>query len=579
MKLNKLFILASFIALAGCKKLIDLTPLSNINSATYYSTVGEVSTALTGCYNGMFAPLNDEWTLSELRSDNTIQGVPASTSTPNRDLSDLDMFFPSVSHQGNYNFWLNNYYNIRNVNFVLNSLNVNYVPSSGTLNFDQVTIPATAADVKRLSAEATFIRAYHYFNLVRLYGDVSLVHEPISPEEAKTINRSPVADIYKLIIADLTNTANNGSTARFAAIPSVDLGRANSWSAKALLAKVYLTLNRKTEAAALCQDIITNSGYALQASYANIFSVSNEMNSEILFAIRFKAGGIGLGTSLPNAFAPLNSGAAIIVGDGRGLNFPTQELYNSYNAIAAVGNVRSGNTSVTLTAANPSITVGMPVTGTQIANGTTVAAISGTTLTLSIPANATLATAALLIGGDARRTVNIGIFTGAKFFPQKFISATTTVANDSENDWPVIRFADVILMLAEAQGNNATSIGLINQIRARANVPALVAASITTPAQFETALANERRWEFAFENQRFYDLLRFNTTFTTIKSTDVIKNHFASMYTVHYGLYPAPRLTLLEMQAFVTNDRMLLPIPQREIDNNTQIIIKQNPGY
>jgi hypothetical protein len=81
------------------------------------------------------------------------------------------------------------------------------------------------------------------------------------------------------------------------------------------------------------------------------------------------------------------------------------------------------------------------------------------------------------------------------------------------------------------------------------------------------------------ENQRWYDLLRFNTTFTSIRSIQVMNNHFAAMYTVHYGLYPAPRLTLLEMQAFVTNDRMLLPIPQREIDNNTQIVIKQNPGY
>ena len=101
MKFNKLFILTSFVALVGCQKLIDLTPQSNINSATYYSNVSEVNTALNGCYSGMVAPLNDEWTLSELRSDNSIQGIPASTSTPNRDLSDLDMFFPSVSHQGN----------------------------------------------------------------------------------------------------------------------------------------------------------------------------------------------------------------------------------------------------------------------------------------------------------------------------------------------------------------------------------------------------------------------------------------------------------------------------------------------
>jgi hypothetical protein len=578
MKLYKYLLIASFAVLAGCSKLIDLTPQSNINSATYYSNLSEISTALTGCYNGMRTPLTDEWTLTELRSDNTIQGVPASTATPNRDLSDLDMFFPNVSHQGNYSYWLNTHYNIRNVNFVLNSLNVNYSPAAGTLSFDPVTIPVTAADVKKLSAEATFIRAYHYFNLVRLYGDVFLVHEPISPEDAKQVNRSPVADIYKLIIADLSNTIANGSTAKFASIPGADLGRANSWAAKALLAKVYLTMNRKTDAATLLQDVITNSGYGLQASYANVFSIGNEMNSEILFAIRFKAGGIGLGSALPNAFAPLNSGAAIINGDGRGLNFPSQDLYNAYSSLTAVGNVRSGNTSVTLTAANPAIVVGMPVTGLQIAQGTTVAAISGTTLTLSTAANATLATAALKIGGDPRRIANIGIYTGAKFYIQKYISAVA-VANDAENDWPVIRFSDVLLMLAEAQGNSATSVALINQVRARVGLAAYTPADITTIAQFETALANERKFELAFENHRWFDLLRYNTTLTTIKVEQVMKDHLTYMYPLHYGLYPSPRLTLAEMLVFVNTDRMLLPIPQREIDNNTTIVIKQNPGY
>lgn len=578
MKRYKYIFLAALLGFVGCKKMIDLDPQSNISANNYYSNFSEINTALTGCYNGMLPTLNEEWQLTELRSDNSIQGVAASTSTVNRDLSDLDMFFPSPSHQGNYTYWLNNYYNIRNVNFVLNSLNVNYNESAGTIAYDPLTIPVTAAEARSLAAEASFIRAYHYFNLVRLYGGVFLVHEPISPEEAKLINRSTVADIYKLIIADLLNAVNNGATNRFSAIPAASLGRANSWSAKALLAKVYLTLNRKTDAATILQDIIANSGYALQANYANIFSTSNEMNSEILFAIRFKAGGIGLGSALPNSFAPLNSGAAIILGDGRGLNFPTSELYNSYSAIAAVGNVRSGNTSVTLTAANPAITVGMPVTGTQIANGTTVAAISGTTLTLSQAANATLTTAALLIGGDRRRTVNIGIFTGARFFVQKYIS-TITVANDAENDWPVIRFADVLLMLAEAEGNTPNSIANINQIRTRAGVPALTTAAINTTALFETALANERRWEFAFENQRWFDLVRFNTTLTTINAINIMQSHFAVMYPLHYALYPAPRLSLAEMQAFVINNKLLLPIPQREIDNNTQIVINQNPGY
>lgn len=566
------------ISISGCKKIIDLTPQSNINSGTYYSNVGEISTALTGCYNGMQKPLTDEWTLTELRSDNVIQGSRSSTSTVNRDLSDLDMFFPATSHQGLYSYWLSTYYNVRNTNFVLNSLGVNYSESAGTLSYDPITIPVSDADRKKLAAEASFIRAYHYFNMVRLFGGVFLVHEPISPEDAKGLNRVAVADIYKLIIADLQNTVSFGSTTKFASIPTADLGRANSWAAKALLAKVYLTLNRKPEAATLLQDVITNSGYSLQSSYANVFSITNEMNSEILFAIRFKAGGIGLGSTLPNLFAPTNSGAAIANGDGKGYMTPSQELNNTYFSISLTGSsVKKDSTRVVLAAANASILPGMFVTGTQIATGTTVAAISGNVLTLSLPATVTSATATLSIG-DPRKVISIGTYTGNVLYPAKLIS-NPAIANDAENDWIVIRYADVLLMLAEAQGNTAASIGLINQVRNRAKIAPLDPLLINTTALYESALANERRWELALENQRFFDLQRENTGFTTLTIEQTIKDHFAIMYPLHYVGYPAPTLTLAQMQGFVTPQRMLLPIPQREIDNNTRIVIAQNPGY
>ncbi len=508
-------ILLSGIALIGCKKTIDLYPQSNLNTATYYSNASEVSTALTGCYNGMQRPLLDEWTLTELRSDNAVQGVAASTSTPNRDLSDLDMFFPSTSHAGVYNFWLNTYFDIRNLNLVLNSLGTNYNEGAGAISYDEIKIPVADADRKKMATEASFIRAYHYFNLVRLYGGVFLIHEPISPIDAKNLNRNTKDDIYKLIVADLLNAATNGAVAKFPQIPAADLGRANSWSAKALLAKVYLTLNRKAEAATILQDIITNSGYSLQATYANTFSITSEMNSEILFAVRYKAGGIGLGSTFANLFAPLNSGSAVVNGDGSGLNYPAADLNNLYTAT------------------------------------------------------------------DARKAVNIGVYgtgTAAKLYPKKHISAVAIV-RDAENDWPVIRYADVLLMLAEAQGNTAASIGLINQVRVRAGLTALTAATINTTALYENALSTERRLEFAFENQRWYDLVRFNTTFTTITAEQTMKDHFAVMYPLHYVSYPSPRLTLAEMQALVTINRMLLPIPQREIDNNTQLVITQNPGY
>jgi hypothetical protein len=582
MKLTKYFILFTAISFTACNKIIDLEPLSNSDAATFYSNVTELNAGLTGCYTGLQKPLIDEWTLTELRSDNVIQGGAASTSTVNRDLSDLDMFFPNVSHQGLYTYWLNTYYNIRNTNLLLNALGANYSETAGTLSYDPITIPVEEAVKKRIAAEASFIRAYHYFNLVRLYGGVFLVHEPISPDQAKLVNRTSVAEIYKLIIADLQNAATNGSATRFTSIPQAELGRANSWGAKALLAKVYLSLNRKTDAALLLQDIITNSGYSLQPSYANIFSINNEMNSEVLFAIRFKAGGLGLGSLLPNLFAPSNSGSLIVNGDGRGFMWPSHELNNSYASFSLTGaSVKRDTFRVVLTnaPANANIQVGMSLTGTQLAQNTTVAAINGNILTLSQPGVGNSTTATINVANDLRRGNSIGYFSNYTVrYPTKLISNPTFV-NDAENDWMVLRYADVLLMLAEAQGNTSTSIDLINQTRARARLPLLVASAINTPALFEKALADERRFEFAFENQRWFDLQRYNTTFTTITVEQTMKDHFTTMYPLHYTSYPNPKLTLAEMQAFVTPQRMLLPIPQREIDNNTQIVILQNPGY
>jgi hypothetical protein len=506
-------ILLCCIASTACNKVIDLYPQSNLNTGTYYSNLDEVRAALNGCYNGMQDPLQSEWQFTEQRSDNTKQGVTGSTSSVNRDLSDLDMFIPSTAHAAVYTYWLNTYNNIHNCNIVLQKLGVKYDAASGAISFNAIGIPVTDGDRKKLAAEALFIRAYHYFNLVRLYGGVFLVSDPISPADAKTMSRSTEADIYKLIEADLKASAANGITAKFAALTAADIGKANSWAAKGLLAKVYLTTNRKPEAIPLLQDVMMNSGYSLLSSYANVFSVTNEMNSEIIFAVRFKAGGLGLGSDFANQFAPLGSGAAVVNGDGKGLNYPSNELDTAYTA------------------------------------------------------------------ADARRAVSLGVYgtgTAAKLYVKKYIS-TVAVVNDAENDFPVLRYADIVLMLAEAQGFSTASVGLINQVRVPRALP--TAATATTVAQFEQLLSNERRLEFAFENQRWFDLLRFNTTLTTINAIQRMKDHFANEYFNHYRLYTAPALTLAELQANVTANKLVLPIPQREIDNNTQLKITQNPGY
>jgi hypothetical protein len=515
MKYIQYIFLVGCIGLFSCNKVIDVYPQSNLNTATYYSNLEEVKAALTGCYNGMQKSLSNEWQFTELRSDNSKQGSPGSTASGNRDLSDLDMFTPSTSHQAIYTYWAATYNNIRNVNILLQKLGVAYDPATGAITFSTIEIPITETDRKQLAGEAMVIRAYHYFNLVRLFGGVFLIHQPITPEQAKQINRSTAADIYKLIIADLTTAATSMNNLKFNQIAVADLGRMNRWAAKGLLAKVNLTLGKKPEAITLLQDVIANSGYALQSTYANIFSITNEMNSEILFAVRYKSGGFGLGSHFGNTFAPLGSGSAIINGDGDGLNYPTADLDTATN-------------------------------------------------------------------GDLRKPTLIGVYgtgSAAKWYVKKYLFPVTLV-DDGESDWPVLRYADILLMLAEAQGYNQSSLDLINSVRVRAGLPNYTMATITSVAQFEQALSNERRIEFAFENQRWFDLVRFNTTMTTVTAVQTMKDHFADEYYTHYRTYVAPAPTLAELYANVsTPGRLLLPIPQREIDTNTQLAIAQNQGY
>ncbi len=514
--MKRLYIYSALLLItaASCNKVIDTVPESNLNTATYYSNYAEMKAALTGCYNGMQKPMNVEWQLTELRTDNSKQGAPGSTASTNRDLSDLDMFVPSTSHQTVYNYWLNTYNNIRNCNIVLQKLGVTYDAAASTIVFNNVPVPATDAERKQLAGEALFIRAYHYFNLVRLYGGVFLVHTPITDVEAKKLNRSTAAEIYKLIETDLKAAAANMNALKFSQIASADLGRATSWAAKGLLAKMYLTQNKKSDAIPLLQDVITNSGYGLQGTYANVFSIANEMNNEILFAVRYKSGGLGLGSHFGNSFSPLGIGAVLINGDGDGLNYPTNELDTVTN-------------------------------------------------------------------GDNRKATIMSVYgtgTAAKLYVRKFF-APVTLSDDGESDWPVLRYADILLMLAEAQGYSQSSIDLINSVRPRAGLGNYTLATLPSVGAFELALSNERRIEFAFENQRMFDIIRFGSTTTTLTPVQIMKDHFTKEYFNHYRLYVAPAPTLAELYAQTTNDHMLLPIPQREIDTNTQLVIPQNPGY
>jgi hypothetical protein len=520
----KFLIAALLVSVTSCgDDFIDIEPQSYITEAIYYSNTEELNTALNGCYAGMRAPASHEWKFTELRSDNTVMNQVGTTSVDNILYLSYDGFFMNTIDPNLSEFWFFNYVNIKNINILLDKMNVNY--TDGTLKYGGNSINTTEDDIKDVASQASFLRAYHYFNLVRLFGDVFLVTEPLSPVDAAGLTRVDKSQVYDLIIADLQNTITNASSDRYSA--NTANGKANAWSAKALLAKVYLTLGRKSDALPLLTDIITNSGYGLESTYTDVFSITNELNKEILFTIRYKSGEGNLGSPFTTSFAPATptvdpvSGRPIFVVSNQGDNAPGQELYDTFNT------------------------------------------------------------------DDDRRDFILpsrDASTPQKLFYTKFWY-TLTVRDDSEFDFPIIRYADVLLMYAEAAGSsNPNSLTYINRVRARAGLTganALTAADIDTPAEFDMALSNERRWEFMAENHRWYDILRYGTTLSTLNAVDIMENHFTIIHPLLYSFYNqnTEDVTLDILLERVNENSLLLPIPQIELDLDVDGDFDQNPGY
>ena len=210
----KFFIGSLLLGITSCSNdFIDVQPQSYITEAVYFSNAEELNTALFACYAGMRAPAKEEWKFTELRSDNAVLNQIATTSVDNIEFLSYDAFFINSIDPNVSAFWFFNYVNIKNTNILLDKMNVNY--SGGSIVYGGNDINATDEDIKDVASQASFLRAYHYFNLVRLFGDVFLVTEPISPVEATALTRVDKGLVYDLIIADLQNTIANGNSAKY----------------------------------------------------------------------------------------------------------------------------------------------------------------------------------------------------------------------------------------------------------------------------------------------------------------------------------------------------------------------------
>ncbi len=494
----------------GCDDYLTDTPESVLTQVDFYTTPNRINQGIIGCYAGMARVQSDEWMYTELRSDNTCQDQTGSAATARIDQTDLSAFRVSPSLPLLQDYWYRTFQNISNINAILPSVADNRYVANEPLR-------------AQYEGELLFMRAYHYFTLVNFFGDMFKITKVIGPNEAKKIPRSPVADIYKeIIIPDLVKAAQ-GAPASYA---GADAGRITRWAAKGILAKVYMMLggtdNLKLAKTQL-EEIMAASPHGLLTGangYAGIFSTTNEMNKEILFAIRYKGGSLGIGSSFWPVFAPLGSANMFLkIGTPLGYNAPTHELMNLFNADSA-DNRRDACFRIW----NRSATVAVP-------------------------------------------------------YISKFMDASMIQANQAENDWIVLRYADIKLLYAEIlaqDGNHAIAHNPVNEIRARAGLQP--AGPFGSKEEALDAVYAERRLELAFENQRWFDLLRMVKSYNNPdKPVEIMKQHvfltdWEALYSKYNPIQPPE-------ERFFVKERLLLPIPQTEIDTNNEMVIPQNPNY
>lgn len=469
----------------SCKKeFIQLSPESTVSIDVLYKTDKDFQDAVIGVYSNFRPQYLNFWRFGDLRADDTKFGLVSQ-------LEDIrnDNFTSDNSDVVLAATWRNYYSIISRANKVLSNIeNAN---------------PAVVVNKDRHKAEAEFLRALAYFDLVRIFGDVPLITKDLTIAEAYKTPREKVAAIYtNLIIKDLLD-AEIKLPQKYT---GTDIGRATKGAAKSLLGKVYLTLKDFPKAEAKLQEV-TTLGYTLLGNFNDLWDYSkDEHHSEYIFDIEYEEGQGNLGSSFTGQFA-LDFQAA-----GGPL---VAELARRYNIPSGTG----GDAGIP----NQSIFDAFSISPGDKRQDTTAAkGLYGPT-GVFIPISATGVTALSL----------------------KYMSKLAGSASDSKANWKVIRYGDVILMYAEALNENGKTdqaLTYLNMIRKRAGVP--VYAGLSKDDTREKVYL-ERRLELYLEGQRWFDLVR------TGRALAVMAPYGMKDYMT---VFPIP-----QAQIEIVNDAAILP--------------------
>ncbi|MES1160145.1 MAG: RagB/SusD family nutrient uptake outer membrane protein [Bacteroidota bacterium] len=504
------------LALGSCKKdFLNQYPQGSINIGNFYKTTTDFQEALVGAYVPLRDMANAAFYMEEMRSDNTFFDYNTkdrgSVST-----EQVSYFLDDASTGVNNTLWTAGFNGIQRVNVILSRIKTaTAVPDSTKSS---------------IIGEAEALRAHYYFDLVRLFGPLPLFLTETKEVADTRLGRSSVDSVYGQIIADLTDALTKVSGPAFNA-SGIQSGRITKGMISTELGMVYLTRKQYDKASTILQTV-TTMGYGLMTNYADIFTTANENNKECIFEIDYKAGTDGQSSAFIYRFIPATTVTTNILGvnfnnnknNYGGWNVPSQDIVDAYEPgdkrLDASVAVTKGHFDKDKYFIPDSVTSVLDPHGK---NDTT------------------------------------------KYFIRKYFHPPYgTIIDNTDQDWYVYRYSDVLLMLAEAlneQGMTGDALPYLNQVRQRAG---LGDVNVTDQSAVRDTIAHERRVELAFENKRWFDLVR------TGKAIDVM-TAYGIRQKATYGFLPASSYN-------VTANKMVYAIPFRENQLNPTGLW-QNTGY
>jgi hypothetical protein len=442
-----ILLLSVFIAFSCSDDFVDVDPEAE-NSEDFFNTEADYQNALIGAYDLLQSTYLNVL-LGEIASDNTLCGGESATDVIG--FQEIDDMIHTPVNSNLRDLWGWMFAGVNRANYILE-----FQDKTDFNGREQVI------------AQARFLRAYYYFELVKWFGDVPLVVDKrFVFGDQFDVDRTPTSEVYAQIELDLIYAADN--------LPYVqsEQGRITKGAAQALLGKAYLYQEKFTEAAAVLEDLIANGPHALVTDYNTIFEAEGENSIESVFEVQYSelegAGFVCLQCSEGNVavgFMGIRNYEGPEFSSGFSFNVPTQEAYDAF----AIDDPRR-----------------------DIA-------------ILDINAWAAQTGATFGVGFE-----HTGYF-NRKYIPRKRSSDAQSDLNlTNPNNYRAIRFADVLLMAAEALNrggiSDARAQDYLNQVRRR-GFGDMNHDITSTGSALTNAIYNERRIELVGEGHRFFDLVR-----------------------------------------------------------------------